>query len=167
MRTLAGGGLVLEPQTAARAHELFAVLNDPALYIFTDDKGPASEAALAARLARLETRRSPDGAEQWLNWVVRIDEGDVVGYVQATVGGAFEAEIAYMLGRAYWRRGYASAACRLMLFELSQAYGVRRATATLDPQNVASLALLRKLGFRFLREDREANELTFAADLVS
>ena len=166
MRRLAGHGVVLEPQTARDAAELFPVLDDPALYVFTDDKGPVSEDALAERLARLESRRSPDGLEQWLNWVVRTIDGDVVGYVQATVRPGDEAEIAYVLGRSYWRRGYATAACGLMLRELREVYGVRRATATLDPANAASLALLRKLGFRLFAESPETNEVSFERALV-
>ena len=167
MRRLAGHGVVLEPQTARDAAELFAVLDDPALYVFTDDKGPASEDALAERLARLESRRSPDGLEQWLNWVVRTADGDVVGYVQATVRPSNEAKIAYVLGRSYWRQDHATAACRLMLAELRAAYGVTRATATLDPQNAASLALLHKLGFRLFAESPATNEVRYSLDLFS
>lgn len=166
MRRLAGHGVVLEPQTARDAAELFLVLDDPELYVFTDDKGPASEEGLAARLARLESRRSPDGSEQWLNWVVRNDDGEVVGYVQATVREGNEAEIAYVLGRSYWRHGYATAACRLMLSELRSAYGVTRAMATFDPQNAASLALLRKLGFRLFDESPETNEVSYELALM-
>ena len=85
MRSLRIGEIVLEPQVAAHAAELFTVLDDPDLYGFVDDKGPASETALRERLARLESRQSPDGLEQWLNWVVRNATGAVTGYVQATV----------------------------------------------------------------------------------
>lgn len=166
MRFLAGeGGLTLEPQTAAHATQLFAVLDDPELYVFTDDKGPASLEALTERLHRLESRRSPDGTEHWLNWVVRTPEGAIVGYVQATVRPGGEAEIAYVLGRRFWRRGYASVACGLMLQELAESYGVRRATATLDSGNAASLALLGKLGFRFVSSDAAANEVIYGRDV--
>ena len=165
MRTLAGGGLTLEPQVAAHGTSLYTVLDDPELYVFTDDKGPASLEALAERLRRLESRKSPDGSEHWLNWVVRTAEGAVAGYVQATVRGAGEAEIAYVLGRRFWRRGYASIACGLMLEDLAGSYGATRATATLDPRNAASLALLRKLGFSFVSRNDAANEVTYARDL--
>ena len=165
MRRLSGEGLVLEPQIEAHAGELYAVLDDPELYVFTDDKGPARKDALAARLAKLESRRSPDGTERWLNWVVRTDEGAMVGYVQATVRAGNVAEIAYVLGRTYWRRGYATAACRMLLAELRDTYRVERAVATLDPQNSASLALLRKLGFRPLSESFETHELTYELTL--
>jgi RimJ/RimL family protein N-acetyltransferase len=165
VRTLRADGLVLEPQVAAHAAELFAVLDDADLYAFIDDKGPASEGALRERLARLENRVSPDGSQAWLNWVVRNADGAVIGYVQATVKPDHQAEIAYVVGRNYWRRGYAFAACSAMLGALATTYGVTRATATLDPDNAASLALLRKLAFRFDSEDAAAHEVHYARAL--
>lgn len=165
MRRLAGEGLLLEPQTAEHSADLFAVLDDPELYVFIDDKEPASEAALAERLRRLESRQSPDGREQWLNWVVRTAAGEVVGYVQATVRPGNEAEIAYVLGRAHWRRGYAANACRLMLAELRDAYGVRRVVATLDPRNAASAELLGKLGFEVFTSSPAEGEMIYEMNL--
>src|SRR5689334_17126319 len=109
MRVLHGAGVTLEPQLASHATELYAVLKDPDLYQFIDRKEPASEDALRERLVKLESRQSPDGTQLWLNWVIRDDAGEVVGYVQATVDQR-EAEIAYVLGKAHWRKGYASAA---------------------------------------------------------
>ena len=55
------------------------------------------------RLAFLEGRKSLDGSEHWLNWVVRTLDGHLAGYVQATVSANGTAEVAYVLGRAYWR----------------------------------------------------------------
>lgn len=166
MRTLAGAGVTLEPQMTAHAAALFAVIGDPSLYGYIDAPPPASVEVLRERLLRLETRRSPEGGEHWLNWVVRDAAGAVVGYVQATVTPDRSAEIAYVIGRDHWRRGYAFAACRLMLAELVETYGVTRITATLDPANAASLALARKLGLAPAWEDRGAHEAGYALDLA-
>ena len=165
MRTIAGEGVTLEPQLASHAAELYAVISDPSLYEFIDNKEPASEAALRERLARLESRRSPDGTEHWLNWVIRNAAGEVVGYVQATVTPDRSAEIAYVLGRVHWRKGYATAACSAMIGELREAYGVTRLTATLDPANTASLALLRKLGLGLAWTNAAEQEVGYALDL--
>jgi ribosomal-protein-alanine N-acetyltransferase len=163
---IAGDGVTLEPQMASHAAELYAVISDPSLYEFIDQKGPVSEAALRERLVKLETRLSPDGTEHWLNWIVRNPAGEMVGYVQATVTPDHSAEIAYVLGRAYWRKGYATAACRAMIAELRSSYGVTRLTATLDPANDASLALLRKLGLSLIWTDEPGQEVGYALDLV-
>lgn len=166
MSAIAGEGVTLEPQLASHAAELYAAISDPSLYEFIDNKEPASEDALRERLTKLETRLSPDGTEHWLNWVVRNPAGEMVGYVQATVTPDHCAEIAYVLGRAHWRKGYAHAACVAMISELRSNYGVTRLTATLDPANDASLALLRKLGLRLVWTDVPGQEVGYALDML-
>jgi RimJ/RimL family protein N-acetyltransferase len=162
---IVGEGVTLEPQLASHAAELYAVISDPSLYEFIDDKEPVSAEALRQRLARLESCLSPDGTEHWLNWIVRNVAGELVGYVQATVTPDHSAEIAYVLGRAHWRRGYAFAACTAMIGELRKSYGVVRLTATLDPANAASLALLRKLGLGLAWTNEADHEVGYALDL--
>lgn len=84
MRTVTTPRYVLEPQVAAHAHELFAVLADPAIYEF-ENAPPASEQWLRERYQRLEERGPKEGTEKWLNWVIRLSTNELVGYVQATV----------------------------------------------------------------------------------
>src|SRR4030081_2543719 len=71
MNTVETGGLTLEPQTAAHAQEMFAVLSDPAIYEYENEPAPSLE-WLRARFTELESRLSPNGQEQWLNWVIRL-----------------------------------------------------------------------------------------------
>lgn len=166
MRRANGHSITLEPQVADHAAELYPLLSDPKLYVYMDDKGPVSEAALRERFTKLETRLSGDGTEHWLNWVVRTTDGVAVGFVQATVYPNRSAEIAYVLGRPFWRRGYGRVACETMIDQLVASYGVTQLFATLDPQNAASLALLKSLGFGFLSDDPSANEVTYSRDAI-
>jgi len=145
MRALRNGGLVLEPQVAAQAPALFEVLHQADVYDFLDEEPPVSLEEWTERLARLESRRSPDGSEHWLNWVI-VHRGEVVGFVQATVSGDV-ATIAYLLGSRHWGRGLAGAATALMLEELRSGYGARLAVATVDVRNERSIRLLQGLGF--------------------
>jgi [ribosomal protein S5]-alanine N-acetyltransferase len=138
--------LTLEPQLAAHAQEMFAVLSDPAIYEYENDP-PESVEALRERFRRLESRRSSDGRELWLNWVVRMEGGPLMGYVQATVHPDGTADIAYILGSAYWGQGIGQAAVRLMIGELSAHHGVRRLRAVFKRPNVRSRRLLERLGF--------------------
>src|SRR5438046_61536 len=84
MRVIETGSLTLEPQTAAHAEEMFAVLSDPAIYEYENEPPPSLE-WLRARFTKLESRRSPNGREQWLNWVIRLPTSELIGYVQATL----------------------------------------------------------------------------------
>ena len=146
MNSISAGPLVLEPQIAAHAAEMFALLSDPAIYEF-ENAPPESVAWLAERFSRLESRVSPDGAEQWLNWVIRLPSGALAGYVQATIALDRTAHIAYELASRFWRQGIGSAAVSGMLKELAATYGVCICVATLKERNYRSLALLQSLGF--------------------
>lgn len=147
MRTLSGCGLVLEPQRVQHADEMFRVLSDPAIYRYLDDRAPASVEALADRYRRLETRRSADGAQVWLNWVICSRSEGPMGYVQATVFQDRSASIAFVIGSRWWGKGFGRTATSLMLVELADYYGVRDAYATASAENARSISLLRALGF--------------------
>ena len=101
MNTLIAGNLRLEPQAAAHALEMFQVLSDPAIYEF-ENAPPESFDWLETRFRKLETRLSGDGAEQWLNWVIRLPSGRLAGYVQASVLAEPVAYIAYIPGYLFF-----------------------------------------------------------------
>jgi [ribosomal protein S5]-alanine N-acetyltransferase len=139
-------GCTLEPQVVAHAEEMFAVLSDPAIYEY-EREPPASLDWLRQRYARLESRRSADGREQWLNWVIRLPSGEVAGYVQATVTADGRAGIAYELASRYWGRGVARRAVEAMTDELAAHYRMQTLTAVLKRANGRSRRLLERLGF--------------------
>lgn len=146
MRVLAADGLTLEPQLASHAEAMFVVLSDPAIYEYENAPPPSLE-WLLARFIRLETRVSNDGSEQWLNWVIRLPDGELIGYVQATVHANGSAGIGYELASAWWGRGFASIAVRTMIDELAAHYGVRQLNAIAVGRNHRSRRLLERLGF--------------------
>ena len=152
MNTLTVGSLTLEPQIAAHAQEMFAVLSDPAIYEY-ENEPPQSVAGLRERFADLETRLSPNGREQWLNWVIRLPDSRLIGYVQATVHPGGRASIAYELNSAYWGRGLARQAVQAMVRELIEHYGVLRLSAVLKQANQRSFKLLQRLGFTLATPD--------------
>jgi RimJ/RimL family protein N-acetyltransferase len=158
MNRVDAGPLVLEPQVAAHAAEMFDVLSDPAIYEF-EGSPPVSMAWLVDRYARLESRASPDGAELWLNWVIRLRSGALAGYVQATVTSDRTAFVAYQLASKFWRQGIGRAAVSAMIAELEAAYGVRTFMASLKERNYRSRGLLRALGFESVGAGGDDDEL--------
>jgi len=146
MREILADGLKLEPQTAAHAVQMFAVLSDPAIYDYENTPPPSLE-WLRGRFCKLESRTSADGSEQWLNWVIRLPSSELAGYVQATIRSNGCAAIAYELSSAYWGRGIARRAVQAMITELGKQYHVRTLTAVLKGENLRSLRLLERLGF--------------------
>jgi RimJ/RimL family protein N-acetyltransferase len=146
MRTLPTPAFTLEPQTAAHAPQMFEVLRDPAIYEF-ENAPPTDLDRLTQRFTRLETRVSPDGSEQWLNWVIRLPSGALAGYVQATVNADRSAFVAYELHSRFWRQGSRSRAVAAVMEELHHTHGATDILAGLKTRNVRSTGLLRKLGF--------------------
>jgi RimJ/RimL family protein N-acetyltransferase len=142
MQSIRTERLTLEPLTAAHAPAMFALLSDPLIYTYLDFPPPASVEYLSRYYAQLETRRSPDGTQEWLNWIVVLD-GAPIGLVQATIS-ADGCEIAYILGSTHWGRGYAFEAMTAMLAQLEG----QRFFANVDGENARSIRLLERLGFR-------------------
>lgn len=146
MRTLIASLCRLEPLVVAHARDMFDVLSDSAIYEF-ENAPPVNEEWLVNRYQRLETRGPADGAETWLNWVIRLPSGELAGYVQATVFPDHASSIAYELNSRYWRKGIASDAVQAMLLVLPKDFGVHTFIAVLKAKNYRSEGLLRKLGF--------------------
>ena len=119
MRLIERERFTLEPQMVSHAEEMFDVLSDPAIYAYENEPPPSVE-WLRARFAKLESRQSPDGQQQWLNWVIRLPTNALIGFVQATVQPNGRASIAYVLTSAYWDRGLASQAVQAMICELAE-----------------------------------------------
>ena len=76
--------LRLEPLAVAHAGEMFETLSAQSIYDYMPGVPPSSAAALRERYAMLE-RKSADGGQLWLNWIIRVRSGKCVGFVQATV----------------------------------------------------------------------------------
>ncbi len=165
MRPIAAEGLVLEPQVAAHAEEMFVLLGDPRIYEH-ENQPPASLEWLRQRFTRLETRLSGDGSEQWLNWVVRLPDERLAGYLQASVRARGDALIAYVLGSEHWGKGIATRAVTAMLEELAARYGVRTVWAVLKRDNLRSRQLLDRLGFVNATQDEHA-DLAADADEIA
>jgi RimJ/RimL family protein N-acetyltransferase len=139
--------LLLEPLNRIHAEEMFPVLSDPAIYDWLDYGAPSSVEALQTRYARLEAGHSPDGSEVWLNFLVRLNGGQAIGDVQATVYPGQKTYVGYVLASAYWGKGYAAEAMTALLAHLAQEHPTPVTLAVIEVENTRSAALLRRLNF--------------------
>ena len=57
------------------------------------------------------------------------------------------AELGYVLGRAFWGKGFMREALEALIGHAFDHMGVRRLEAEIDPRNVSSARLIRRLGF--------------------
>ena len=138
--------LSLAPLLASHAPELFPILLDRQLYSFTGDEPPESQAALEERYRYLESRKSPDESQLWLNWLVTLANNKTpIGYVQATVSES-HSDIAWLIGLHWQGNGYASEAASALAKWL-QKNGVKAIRCCIHPNHVASQRVAINTGF--------------------
>ena len=140
--------LWLVPLAVSDAEEMVGVLSAGALYTFTGGEPPGLD-ELRARYARQAAGRSPDGSQEWRNWIIRREPGgQAVGYVQATVvDGGKQAEIAWVVGVDWQGRGYAAEAAQALVAWLDSR-GTTVIQAHIRPGHAASAAVARRAGLR-------------------
>ena len=140
--------LELEPLRTGHARELAPVLDDPALHAFTGG-APSTEDELRQRFARQSIGRSPDGAQAWLNWVVRDRAThDAVGTLQATVDSdGSTAELAWVIATSRQGEGLATEAATAARDWLRR-QRVEAFVAHIHSDYAASAAIARRLGLQ-------------------
>lgn len=159
-KTIKTERLVLVPLKAAHAEDMLPGLSDLPSYDFTPDMPFKDVTALEERYRQLESRRSPDGREAWLNWVISsAATQELLGYVQFTVK-PFEqrALVAYFVFMPHRKSGIASEAIRASMSEVVAYFRLARVDAEIDTRNTASIALMEKLGFLRTRLVPHADE---------
>ena len=113
---------------------------------------PRTREQIADRLADPErTRSTLDKDGQVMSLAVELREtGRVIGDVVLIYGSAEHqcAEIGYVFNPDQQGNGYATEACHVLLALAFDGLRVRRVTARIDDRNVASAAVLRRLGMR-------------------
>jgi RimJ/RimL family protein N-acetyltransferase len=147
--------LRLDPLEVSDAAEMVGVLSAPELYAVTGGQPPTLD-QLTERYRRQVGGSSADGREEWLNWVVRVD-GEAVGFVQATVTDDRHAAIAWVIGRAWQRHGYATEAASALVRELG-ARGVTDVRASIAPGHEASERVATRIGLVATRSTDDDGE---------
>lgn len=71
----------------------------------------------------------------------------VIGFTRLALGGTSAAKLGYAIHADYWHRGYATSAARALCNFGFGTLGLHRITAATAPDNVASSAVLKHLGF--------------------
>ena len=139
--------LVLEPLRIEHAEPMALALADPRLHAFIGG-APDTAPQLRSRYARMLAGPS-DPAESWCNWVIRLRENrELTGTVQATVGpdaDGLRAEIAWVIGTPWQRRGIATEAARALVDWLAH-QPVHAVIAHIHPDHYASAAVASAAG---------------------
>jgi RimJ/RimL family protein N-acetyltransferase len=139
--------IALRPVAAADLPALQSINGDPQVTQFlpyatwtTPDDG-------VAWLARMEALGATGTGQQLV--VVRRADAAVIGTLLLFKhdAGSQRVELGYVLGRAHWGQGLMREALQAVCSHLFGTAGLRRIEAEVNPANLASCALLARVGF--------------------
>ncbi|HUE78917.1 MAG TPA: GNAT family N-acetyltransferase [Sphingomicrobium sp.] len=97
-----------------------------------------------------EMEAMADSDPGWHGFVIELHDGTIIGDVGICTDRPEErqAEIGYSLHPGYWRAGYATEALTHLLDVMFSSRALHRVVAVTQADNVASRALLERIGFR-------------------
>ncbi|CRK60361.1 probable acetyltransferase [Alloactinosynnema sp. L-07] len=103
----------------------------------------------AARLAgAIERARLSPRTEYYLAVATPADDR-LVGFARLGLGGVQAAKLGYAIAADHWGNGYATDAARTLIDYGFSELGLHRISAAIGPDNTASLAVIRRLGFTY------------------
>jgi len=141
--------LILRPWSPEDAERLLVILQEPELFRFfpRTDSWPREKAEkyIAHHLSHWQER----GYGHWA--VVTTADGDLVGWNGLEyVPELAETEVAYLLSRAAWGKGYATEAAQAALTFGFTMCGLEKIVGLTHPENIASERVLEKCGLKFI-----------------
>jgi aminoglycoside 6'-N-acetyltransferase len=149
MRGVAADRVALVPVDTRNARELWQVLNGPDLRRYQDI--PRVRAEEFERQVRARPKMLRPGATGRFEWLVKVgDPVAAVGWISLRVNDRSPriGEVGYSLLPEARGRGFATDALRAMIDEAFGAAELDEVQACIVPENVASRAVLDRVGFR-------------------
>jgi RimJ/RimL family protein N-acetyltransferase len=139
--------LVLRPVVAADLPDLLQINGEPEVTHYLPYATWQSLEDGEAWLARMDALGTSGAGQQLV--VVRRADARAIGTLLLFKydEGSCRVELGYALGRAYWRQGYMREAIRAICSHAFSHLGIRRIEAAVNPDNIASCALISRAGF--------------------
>ncbi|MCZ4273242.1 GNAT family N-acetyltransferase [Maritalea porphyrae] len=149
--------LVLRPFSTADTHRIVQIFADPRVSKWVDDGTPLSEDQakrwIAASFASVEKNGTSAGA------IIEKNTGQMIGWGGIVHPQGTSPEIIYGLEYAAWGNGYAKEIATAIVKNGLGILKINRLRATVDPENIASIKILRSLGFQLISSGLDENGL--------
>lgn len=151
---LAGEKVVLREFREDDEDGLFALNSDDRVTRWLSYDSRTREQTHAALAGILDRARSEPRSEYYL--AVTLPGSDrVIGATRLGLGGVSAGKLGYLIHADHWGMGYATDAARTMVRFGFRDLGLHRITAAIGPENAASIAVARRLGFQYEGHLRE------------
>jgi RimJ/RimL family protein N-acetyltransferase len=149
--TLTGDGITLREWRSEDLDDLVTMLDEPDIARWTPMPTPFDVEAGIAYLKRAHQGRV---SGQRIQLAITVDGGRPVGEVLlfGVDLGLKEAELGYLVGLQYRRRGHASSALSLLSAYAQSQLNLGRLLLRIDPGNRSSTAVARRCGYRLTGE---------------
>jgi RimJ/RimL family protein N-acetyltransferase len=144
--------LILRPFEASDAESAFGWLGDPVVMRFTPTGPDKSLEETKARLAGYIDHQKVHGFSKWL--VLDRSSGVAIGDSGLLVLQDFDwVDLGFRFARPFWGKGFATEVASAWVRAALDEFRVGHLGAFVDPENVASIRVLEKVGFRAERRD--------------
>jgi RimJ/RimL family protein N-acetyltransferase len=100
-------------------------------------------------LTEIVERSARDDRPDYLLAVTRLHDDRMVGFARIGPTGVKAAHLGYAIHTDHWGRGYATDASRTLLRFAFTTLGRHRVSAAIGPDNEASIAVVKRLGFAY------------------
>jgi len=94
-------------------------------------------------------RAARDDRPDYLLVVTRLHDDRMVGFARLGPTGVRAAHLGYAIHADHWGHGYATDASRTLLRFAFTSLGKHRVSAAIGPDNQASIAVVKRLGFSY------------------
>ena len=143
--------LTLRPVTTADVSTTYAYAGDLENTRFMMFLPYADLTETAEYLRNAEEEWRKDAPERY-EFAICLEENHIGGITLYMQEDRAEAELGWVLHKAYWRRGFVTEAA-LAVMDFARSIGVRRIFACCDSENVASYRTMEKIGMRLVKDD--------------
>lgn len=139
--------LLLRQLRSEDAEAVLQVFGDPEVTRYYDLETMTDVARASALISLLEQRFAKREGLRWA--LVNKADQRVIGSMgfNSLTAAAHKASLGYEVARQVWGQGYATEALSAVVQFAHQRVGLNRLEAVVLPGNLASIAVLRKLGF--------------------
>lgn len=132
--------------------------SDPAVMRFTPSRFPLPAERSQQRLNDViakERERVPLGV-----WAAELKStGEFVGWFMIMPGGREFPELGFMIVRKFWNQGLTTEIARGLLQHAREVSKHQTFLAVVSPDNLASISVLKKLGFQKIKDFREPDKV--------
>lgn len=145
---LAGTRVVLRDFTPDDADDALAIVGDDRVtrWLSFDSRDHAATTRMLA--SAITAAQADPRAEHYLA-VTRTDDDHVIGFARLALGGVHAAKLGFAINADHWGCGYATDATRTIIGYGFAVLDLHRITAAIGPDNEASQAVVKNLGFKY------------------